>query len=164
MHPLKTERLVLRNLTPDDFKIFKKLYTHPETVKFSTIFQPTQHQIVFTFETSLNSEFCWIIEVDGKSIGIIHLANILALYLAEIGYILSHKHWGQGYMTEAVRAVVDYAFNGFNFGRIRAVTMQKNLRSVSLLERCGFVREAAIFEADYDGIIADVYYYSIIKS
>jgi len=59
----------------------------------------------------------------------------------EIGYILNRNHWGKGLMTEAIRSVVDYAFNDLNFHRLEADTDPKNAASLALLEKLGFQQE-----------------------
>ena len=162
---IKTNRLILRKMTESDYPAFKAYFTHPLTAQYSNIPNPNAHNCKQAFDTNINSEFSWAVCLadSGEVVGDIHFANILELYLADIGYIQSPDFWGNGYMTEAVNAVVDYAFNELFFGRIRAVTMQDNSRSVKLLERCGFVREAAICEGNYGGVVADIFYYSITK-
>lgn len=46
-----------------------------------------------------------------------------------------------GYMTEAVRAVIDYAFRVLNLHRIEANIVPRNARSLRLAEKCGFAEE-----------------------
>lgn len=61
---------------------------------------------------------------------------------AEIGYTLVRSYHGQGYATEAVRAVISYGFGNLGLHRIYANVACANLRSVALLERLGLRREA----------------------
>lgn len=58
-----------------------------------------------------------------------------------IGYYLDKHHNGKGYMTEAVRLAVDYAFNELKLHRIQAGVMPHNIASMKLLEKAGFHRE-----------------------
>jgi aminoglycoside 6'-N-acetyltransferase len=48
---------------------------------------------------------------------------------------------GHGYMTEALRALLDHLFRTQGLHRVSAECDARNLRSVALLERLGFVRE-----------------------
>jgi len=96
-----------------------------------------------------------------KIIGSIHFVNIVEYYLAEIGYILNPEHWGFGYMHEALGACLHYGFYVVGLGRVRAKVEIDNIRSIKLLERNGFKKEALIEEADYGGRVEDIYYYSL---
>ena len=61
---------------------------------------------------------------------------------AEIGYTLDPAYQGKGLASEAVSAVLDYAFDAFNLHRVIAHVDIENARSIALLERLGFRREA----------------------
>jgi RimJ/RimL family protein N-acetyltransferase len=56
----------------------------------------------------------------------------------EIGYWLGVKHWGQGYATEAVRALIDYAFTELDHDTLQAGARVTNPASRRILEKCGF--------------------------
>ena len=56
----------------------------------------------------------------------------------EIGYWLGVKHWGQGYATEAVRAVIDFAFTELAHDSLCAGARVTNPASRRVLEKCGF--------------------------
>jgi len=60
---------------------------------------------------------------------------------AEIGYLLNRRHWGKGYMSEAMAFVLEYAFEVLGLHRIEADTDPQNQPSLALLEKFGFVRE-----------------------
>jgi len=60
---------------------------------------------------------------------------------AEIGYILDRRHWGQGYMSEALECVLTHAFEVLHLHRIEADTDPENLASLALLKKFGFARE-----------------------
>ena len=56
----------------------------------------------------------------------------------ELGYWLGVPFWGQGYATEAVRAVIDYAFTELDFQFLNAGARVTNPPSRRVLEKCGF--------------------------
>lgn len=56
----------------------------------------------------------------------------------EIGYWLGVSYWGQGYATEAVRALVDYAFTELDHTALQAGARVTNPASRRTLEKCGF--------------------------
>lgn len=55
-----------------------------------------------------------------------------------IGYHLGERYQGRGLMTEALRAAVDYAFDGLKLHRVMANYMPRNTRSARVLEKLGF--------------------------
>jgi ribosomal-protein-alanine N-acetyltransferase len=55
-----------------------------------------------------------------------------------LGYNLAADQQGHGYMTEAVRGAVAFAFKTWNLHRVAANYMPRNSRSATVLDRCGF--------------------------
>lgn len=55
-----------------------------------------------------------------------------------LGYNLAADAQGNGYMTEAVRGAVAFAFESWKLHRVAANYMPRNTRSAAVLERCGF--------------------------
>jgi RimJ/RimL family protein N-acetyltransferase len=60
---------------------------------------------------------------------------------AELGYWLSASAWGQGYATEATRALVDYGFRQCALARIYASVLVGNTASERVLDKLGMTRE-----------------------
>jgi RimJ/RimL family protein N-acetyltransferase len=56
----------------------------------------------------------------------------------ELGYWLGVKYWGQGYATEALHAVIDYAFTDLGYPALTAAARVTNPKSRRVLEKCGF--------------------------
>ena len=65
---------------------------------------------------------------------------------AEIGFMLDRALWRRGYMSEALRALLDYAFGTLGLERMEADVDPRNEASLGLLERLGFVREGYLRE------------------
>lgn len=63
-------------------------------------------------------------------------------HCAEIGYDLAPAGWGQGYMTEALRAVLQYGFGPMALNRVQAPIHADNYASLRLAERLGSARKA----------------------
>jgi [ribosomal protein S5]-alanine N-acetyltransferase len=80
---------------------------------------------------------------DGALVGGLTLGQIRrgVAQTASLGYWMGQVHAGQGYMSDAVRAVLPYAFNGLRLRRIEAACLPENEPSIRLLERVGFIRE-----------------------
>ncbi len=56
----------------------------------------------------------------------------------ELGYWLGVEYWGQGFGTEAARAIIDYYFEEFDAEHISAGARVANPASRNILEKCGF--------------------------
>jgi ribosomal-protein-alanine N-acetyltransferase len=75
-----------------------------------------------------------------RIIGNINLTQVYrgAFQSCVLGYNLAAEEQGHGYMTEAVRATVAFAFDHWGLHRVAANYMPRNTRSAAVLERCGF--------------------------
>ncbi len=75
--------------------------------------------------------------------GMVHLSQISrGVFLScFLGYHMDQDFLRKGYMTEAVAAVVDYAFGPLGLHRVEANVMPRNLPSLSLLRKLGFEEE-----------------------
>lgn len=78
-----------------------------------------------------------------RAVGYIALNNLIrgAFQSCFLGYKMDHALGGQGYMTEAVRACTALAFETLGLHRIEATVMPRNVRSLRVLEKCGFQSE-----------------------
>jgi [ribosomal protein S5]-alanine N-acetyltransferase len=67
----------------------------------------------------------------------------------ELGYRLARSAWGQGYGTEAARAVCNYAFNVLCLTRLIAMIDPQNVASLRIAEKIGMRYEAEVMFAGY---------------
>ena len=67
----------------------------------------------------------------------------------DLGFCLLRACWGQGYMTEALAAVLDFGFHVVGFNRIEGVHSQLNPASGAVMRRCGM---------QYEGMSRQLYY------
>jgi len=82
-------------------------------------------------------------EADDALIGGVTLSNVRrgVAQCCTLGYWTARRHAGQGYMTEAVQAVLRFSFDELRLHRMEAACIPDNTRSLRLLERAGFERE-----------------------
>lgn len=83
----------------------------------------------------------------------------------EMGYALAFDCWGKGYMTEAAKAVMTYAFEKYEPVIMAIRTSNVNLRSQRVIEKCGFKYEGTLRKAYhiFDGTDRDSRLYSITR-
>ena len=89
----------------------------------------------------------WMIELkDGTHIGELCFKGLDANGIAEIGYGICEEYQNNGYATEAVKAVVEWALNEPDVTAVEAETDPENAASKRVLEKCGFVPNGKIGE------------------
>lgn len=147
---LNTERLALRNLTPDNTEEMLDYYIRNE--EHLRQYEPTRDSGFYTYEGQkeiLTESFRQFIDgtsidlgifKDEKLIGKIKLSNIVygILRNAFVGYSIDKEHQGKGYMKEALNTVCSYAFEEMGLHRLEASTLIENSRSQGVLKACGF--------------------------
>ena len=83
---------------------------------------------------------------------------------AEIGFTLAREHWGNGYASEAVSRLLDYAFGDLGLHRVVAFTDHENEPSIALLERLGMRREGCFVQnAWFKERWASEYLYAVLE-
>jgi RimJ/RimL family protein N-acetyltransferase len=81
-----------------------------------------------------------------------------------IGYCYTDAAWGDGYATEAARAVLGWAFDTLDLNRVQAQTDTRNAASARVLEKLGFVREGTLREdCIVNGDISDSWVYGLLR-
>jgi ribosomal-protein-alanine N-acetyltransferase len=84
-----------------------------------------------------------------------------------IGYGLARAHWGKGYMTEATRAVIDWAFQQPAIYRVYATTDVENVASRRVMEKAGMQCEGVLrkymVHPNISDMPRDCYLYAIVK-
>ena len=81
-----------------------------------------------------------------------------------IGYCLDEPAWGKGYATEAVRAMLHWAYETLDLNRVEAELDTRNAASARVLERLGFQREGLRREdCVVAGEVSDSYIYGLLR-
>lgn len=81
-----------------------------------------------------------------------------------VGYALNCAAWNQGYMTEALRAVLAYEFGPRGAPRLRATCNVANPASARVMEKVGMRREKTVFDANFAGTWTHWHHYAITKA
>ena len=139
-----TPRLVLRRPRLEDAPaIFEAYARDPDVTRYLT-FQPNKSagdsqawlQICLQhWETG--EEFVWLIVLPADDRPIGSISCRVKDWKAEMGYALAKCFWNQGLMTEAVRAVADWALSCEGVFRISAYCDTANPASARVMEKAG---------------------------
>ena len=83
---------------------------------------------------------------------------------AELGYWIGKDYWGNGYCSEAVSGIINYAFTHMNLNKIFANFLTRNSASGRVLIKNGFNKEGFFFfYIKYADSFEDVEFYSLLK-
>src|SRR5699024_8732717 len=140
---IETKRLVLRAPIRGDVPELVKLADNKEIARWlATLPSPyTRADAVGFIEIIAQrpDERPYAITLNDKLIGVVGM-SFAEGKAPEIGYWLGQPHWGQGFMTEAVKALVEAAHKTGHYERIGAQVLADNAGSLHVLEKAGFHR------------------------
>jgi RimJ/RimL family protein N-acetyltransferase len=138
---LETERLVLRAPRLEDAKAIARLANDRRIAENTTrIPHPYRIADAEAFIGQVNAgdgELALLITRDGEPIGACGLAQLEGP-APDLGYWLGAPYWGNGYATEAARALIDHAFTALGCLVLQAGARVTNPASRRVLEKCGF--------------------------
>jgi len=148
--PIRTQRLLIRPVEPDDAKALHARRNEPEVARYQ------EWALPFPMERA-KEIVAEIAAMDGPQPGEWWMATVeaepgqvigdLAVHLtsqtrtAEIGYTFARTTWGHGYAVEAVDALLDWLFDDVGVMRVSATLHPDNRPSAMVLERTGFLFE-----------------------
>lgn len=148
---LKTEHLLLRELTTADAELVHALHSIPEVDEYNTLGIPAtlaeteallNGWIAMQHESPQKKYVFMIVSDQDEFVGLFGLNIGETKYSrAEVWYKLHPSFWGRGYATEALKAVLHFVFNTLGLHRIEAGCATQNVASARVLEKAGFIRE-----------------------
>ncbi|HZO74618.1 MAG TPA: GNAT family N-acetyltransferase [Ktedonobacteraceae bacterium] len=147
---LSTNRLLLRQIQPGDAEALFATFSDKETMRFyghepHRSLEETRQSIEQTQARYARREAIrWALTLKGEDrvIGSCSLHHFdTGFHRAETGYELNRAFWRQGLMTEAMSAVLTYAFTELGLHRVEAIIDIANEPSKNLLLRLGFTYE-----------------------
>jgi ribosomal-protein-alanine N-acetyltransferase len=144
---LKAKEVYLRPPQPDDYRELAALYRRSNGHFRGLVqqnFDKASFDRLLAEEDNPATEFFLIIRtVDDAIVGTIGLSQIFRRKFqnAYLGYMLGAGYTGNGYMREAVRLILRFAFRELKLHRVEANVQPENLPSIAVLKRAGFKKE-----------------------
>ena len=171
---IATNRLILRRFKEDDAQeMFDTWANDSEVTKYLT-WRPhgtvdVTKQILKDWceEYKNNNYYHWGITINSKLIGAISIVRQSERDdYVEIGYCIGKSYWGQGIMTEAASAVIDFCFSELSCNKVEISHATKNPASGRVAQKCGLTFDGIRRQhfRKHDGELLDIAYYSILKS
>ena len=138
---LETERLMLRRPTLADVKAIARLANDRRIAENARrLPHPYSQDHAVDFVRGIagdNRETVFLIENNHAPIGMVGI-DWREPETPELGYWLGVEYWGQGFATEAARAVIDFTFEEFDVEHLISGARVANPSSRNILEKCGF--------------------------
>lgn len=153
--PLLTPRLKLRPVESGDADDLFAIFSDAQTLRYWSSPPWTAldqaHAMIAADQAALSAGEALRLALerldDGRVIGVCSLFNLSGQNRrAEIGYALTRGAWGQGWMDEALRALVAQAFGPWGLHRLEADIDPRNTASARSLQRLGFQEEGRLRE------------------
>jgi RimJ/RimL family protein N-acetyltransferase len=170
---IEASRVSLRWLTEPDIDALYRIFSDEEVMRYwSTPAIPDRvaaagilREVHDGFRNRAMLKWGVALRTDDSIIGTVTLYNIsLDHRRAEMGYALGRANWGQGYMHEALRALLGFSFSVLDLHRIEADVDPRNAASIRTLERLGFQREGYLRERwQVNGEIQDALFYGLLR-
>jgi ribosomal-protein-alanine N-acetyltransferase len=143
---LETERLLLRQETPEDAKAVFAVFSEPAVTQFHDLdtFTDIEEALQLVerrtkrFESGSGIRWGIVRKRDNTLIGSCGFTWNKQTHSAEVGYELASSSWRQGIMTEALRAILQFGFEEIGLRFVVAEVMLDNIDSKNLLEKLGF--------------------------
>jgi ribosomal-protein-alanine N-acetyltransferase len=172
--PIKTERLLLREISATDFADVHEYASDPIVTQFEFWGPNTPDVTANVVQSWLTQQQEWPREevnlgvelsAEHKLIGVITLRiKDDANRTADFGFAFNRRYWNQGYGTESARAVIDAAFRTLAAHRVWAGCDTRNVGSYRVMEKLGMRREAHLKKDTWQkGQWRDSYRYAVLE-
>ena len=169
---INATRVTLRWISEADVDALYRIFSDPQVMRYWSTPPLADRNAAVLLLNEIHENFRsqtalkWGIALrsDDTLIGTATLFNF-ENHRAEIGYGLARSHWGNGYMHEALQALIVYAFQELGLHRIEADVDPRNSASIRTVERLGFEREGYLRERwQVNGEIQDALFFGLLRT
>ena len=154
---LTTERLIIRDPLPTDINGWHRLLSDSATMYYlddiltSTLEESKQNLAVAVAESQSKNREKYFFAIETKESGI--FVGTVGYTVARItpvgkvvgaGYFMLPEYHGKGYMTEAFKEIIRFAFEDNDVYRISTGCLVENRASERVMQKCGLIKEAEL--------------------
>lgn len=164
---LTTARLIIRPAVLDDLDVLHAILSDEQTMTFF-VEGPHDRTMVKSMLEGNDEDlehYCIILCATNEIIGKISFAPWFMRKTYEMGWIIDKHHTGQGYMSEAAAAMLEYGFQTLKLHRIIATCQPENLPSKRICEKLGMRLEGTFKQCIHvtGDIWWDELFYAILR-
>jgi len=177
MVQLKTERLIIRDTLMSDIDGYHRLMSDPENMYYlqdlmtHSLEESRQHVEIAVADVRNPNRTKYYLVIEECQTGAYVGATGYTVTqttpvgkIVNVGYFILPEYHGRGYMTEAVREVIRFAFEENGVYRIETGCLAENCASERVMQKCGMIKEADRKAAIWhDGRMKDRVEYRLLK-
>lgn len=144
---LQTQRLILRHPTQQDAAAYTAICNQEFVLRYNAMEKRTQEQVLAAFSRSAEDLLLLVHRETGRVIGEITIQEDSLRYgvnSREVSYFIDEAFCRQGYMREALRAVLRHLFDTLALDCISSRVFSANEASLALLKSLGFQQNGCI--------------------
>ena len=170
---LGTSRLILRPMTADDVPDLRRWLARDEIYTYwgrKASKGEREPELMFIdprpwVKRKPDPDFKWgiVLKETNAVIGDVSIFDIENARMGSVGYRLDPDLWGHGYVTEALRAAVEFIFTHTELDRLHAAADVRNTASNRVLEKCGFVHEGTIRHGKMVSVYCDYHIWGLLR-
>lgn len=165
---LRGDRITLRTVETEHLPFIRRNVNDPDVRRPLHVTTPTNlHRKRESFEENSEDDDSvrLVVHAGDEPVGYVSLGPIdRERTKANLGYWIAPEAQGDGYATEAVELVVDYAFDELRLHKVYAKVFDFNPASMRVLEKAGFTEEGVHRDAAFiDGAYRDDHQYGILE-
>ncbi len=170
---MRTPRLAFRKLHLEDEQAVYHYSSNPEVTKY--VIFPT-HQSLEDTRAFINLSMekykkgqvaCWAVTLKdtGAMVGTADFCWwSMEQHKAEVGFCFATEHWGIGYASEALMALIKFGFTYMDLHRTEARCFQENKASARVMEKAGMIHEGLMRDFIYvKGRYWNIHQYAILR-
>lgn len=173
MRSIKTERLILRDFIETDWDAINAMLSDIEATRymhFSTWTAEQRHSwftwCIANSQLPAPDAYNWALVLNATSetigwFGIGGSSHPVVENERDFGYLLARSAWNNGYMTEALNAVLHFEFETLHSPYIGATCETANPASARVMEKAGMHHLKTVYDADFEGNWAERHHYAI---
>ncbi|WP_340099537.1 GNAT family N-acetyltransferase [Salinibaculum salinum] len=158
---LDGESVELHTIEREDAEFMQQLINDPRIRQTLQSVDPVTHQQETEWVDSLAEADGWhfLICDDETPLGTIGLSDYNDAWgVAEAGFMIAPEHWNNGYATDALESLCEYAFEERRLNKVVAKAYATNPASLRVLRKVGFTEEGQLrAEAFVEGEYVDIY-------
>ena len=178
MIKLETKRLIIRDPIIDDLESHHKLISNDKVMYYlqdikTQSFEESKENLLSSIrESESEKRVFYFLKIIEKN-SLIHIGDIGYTVtnftpvgkFVHLGYFTYDTFWGNGYVTEAIKELIRFAFEENNVYRITTGCLLENIGSERVMQKCGFIKEAELIDFEWhDGKVKTRVEYRLLKN
>jgi RimJ/RimL family protein N-acetyltransferase len=171
---MTTERLLLRSFTKADAEIVTRLCNNYNIYKNTlTLLYPYTLDCAMSWiehhNENFNEDKLYEFAICDRGTGALYVAIALSNHQrydnGELSYWVGQPFWGNGYATEAAKAILDFAFDVKEYHKVYARHFASNPASGQVIQKIGMKKEGVLMDhVKKEDRYEDLIYYGIVRN